>query len=222
MSSNLDVWNSERAKEVFLCIAQKPKSPVEISLETNYAKSNISDILRNLEKESLVSKRNDLKRGNGRKPQTVWDIKPESLFQKLVYPKNPFFGKYNFKQVVFKFLPRLLNRYLTIIANNPIHRNSFWIEKQPHFRKKVWYETNKITGERTKGQRDWQSYKENRTIYNKVNLKMISEDFIEYLLRNQNYMKDEEQGEVLTLLYWYHLSLESDYLYDYDFIKSKS
>jgi hypothetical protein len=204
----MDAWKSERAKEVFLSLADAPKTQNQLIKETGYNQGHISKILRELSHAALVFKASEIKKG--RLPETVWDINTDQFIQRILYFKDPHFSRGSSLRG-FKVIPQVIRNYLKIVSGSVLIRNQKWLENNAE---DLYPEEAKKGKEKLLW--DWKNSKEH-TRFEKITLEDLGEMFIEYLLVNRETPKlrsKQGQEETLQLMERYHLSNDSRYLRD--------
>ena len=208
----MDVWKSEWAKEIFLSIANAPKTQKEIIKETGFNQGHVSRILKELgsTKAKLIFEASEIKKS--RLPETVWDINTDQFIQRIIYFKDPHFSRgSSLNKKEFQVIPKVIRNYLRLASRSGLLRNEKWLENHAE---------NLYPDKAKKGKEkmlwDWKNFKEH-TRFEKLTLEDLAEIFIEYLLVNRNTPKlksEQGQEEILRLMERYHLSNDSRYLRD--------
>lgn len=182
MAKEFNIWTYEQPQEVFLCIAESPKTASQIVEETGYPQPKVSLIMNELKKECLIVSL-DKKIRTKRRPQTAWEINPEMVFGKMIAKKGYAHGE--FKHIVkeFKLLPTLVAPYLKTIAKHPLWRCNHCNNKDIS---------------------DWDAYKKSKKT--KFNLSTVGDYFIDYLLVNNRRLNDTQKKELNEFIWWIRLS----------------
>lgn len=172
----MDIWKSEQAKEVFLCIAEGPKTQQQIIRQTGYHQGRVSEILGKLKTEALIV-RLDEKVRTARRPQTKWDINPEIVFEKMVVKKGYTSGEFDYLVKKFKELPNQVRSYLKTVARHPLWRKDHCGNKEIS---------------------DWDEYKKTRKA--EFNLYTIGDYFTLYLMRNERKLTEKLKRKQMAKL----------------------
>jgi len=211
MDKELNIWVSEQAKEIFLCIAESPKTQKQIIEETGYAQPHVSVIVNKLENAGLIKKL-DKKIHTSRKPQIIWDINSEPVFERLIAKKDPAIGEFVLKVDRFSKLIELVKPYLKTIAKYPLWRSQQWnenhkdaasikitiIENEESYFKSL--RKHKKIEPLIDG---WSEYKKAKEKSIEFNLRTIGNNFTQYLVVNEADL-NEKKIEFDKFLKWQH------------------